>query len=331
MTEQGIKFHKIEDILAQNTPTIVPDSNASAEFYIYHTYGVHWISLKTWLDPLCQKLYATPSNATSFNTERIHSELEWIVKCTTVDPIIGLTLIEDVYLLSALLVFSKEGKLFGSEIVSSFCREHGAELPFNTGKAQVDKIVISENGPEKPLNYQSLLTSKPFTLPKVFAEEVQFRLKAKLNLKKQDQSTDSLIMKSLANNVSILRNEIRDFVLAGNEVQERLAIQLRETQRQANLLIQLQRSISNHTTAGEEGSRPSRRLATIIEQQSLLLSKSDQILQRLLDKNQKEINGVEQQWFDELNKMSKELKMTPWGSVQRSLRSKFEQVSFSVP
>lgn len=327
MSDQGIKLQKIEDILAHNCPTIQPDPHAPAEFYIYHSYGVHWISLKTWLDSLCQNLYQTPSKTSSLAIERTHSEIEWVVKFTKVDPVIGFTLVEDVYLLSALLVLSEEGKLLGSEIVSSFCREHGVELTPNAKAAQVKKIVISDNGPDRPSSYQSLLTSKPFTISKVFAGETQFRLKAKLNLKNQDFSTDSSIMKILASGVATLRNEIRDFVLAGNEVQERLAMQLREIKRQADLLIQLQKAIDIHTVTAKDGARPSDRMAKIIEQQGQLLAKSDQILQRLLDKNQKEISEVERQWFDELSRMSKDLKITPWGSVQRTLRSKFEQVS----
>lgn len=114
--------YEIQLTTSINYPCLVPDPYYQDTFYIYHLAGAHGINVKGWLDELekavnqaAHKDSNEESMYESFLSKNLKSQINWIA-CTPPsdpDPLIGLTIMEDIQLCySAFMLSSTYGFVY---------------------------------------------------------------------------------------------------------------------------------------------------------------------------------------------------------------------------
>lgn len=214
------------------------------------------------------------------------TEVRWQVctsSPTSQEPVVGLQVINDVYLGSFLLMFLPS-RAYALEL----------DLP-DSQPADAASLPGSPSRPAKsssqPASGYSSLLSTPFT-------------SRPINLQTSHRVTSSHIttesLQQLGQVVTSLRVDIRTVVQTTNETQDRLSLQLQELPRQLSKLVELRSSMPK-TEEGVE------RWEKAMEEQRLLVARADRLLQRLMEAYRPGVSDAERAWFGELTRMRNEV------------------------
>ncbi|CBQ67735.1 conserved hypothetical protein [Sporisorium reilianum SRZ2] len=316
--------------MAANRPTFVRDPLYGDTLYVYHAFGAHCLGFATWVPKLVEALSmasqdeldndagdasaAGPQSREQALVKMLHhgykTEVVWVVstvaggsgKGLEVNPVTAVSILSDVYLSYAFLAVTADLQLVGVELS---LRVEQDELDPSASQSQATMLGASDtaNGTKQ---YVSLLGDGPaFQPPAIFAQSAgvqglpQHPRRAALS----GTSTKTELLRALGKTVETYRHEIRDVVSAGNAVQARLDLQVREMTRQLAKLHAIRVRCESLGRTGALGERVHRLAATQLQ----LVARIDRALQRLMDSHQPSLSVYENKWFDELERIAAEV------------------------
>ena len=316
--------------------------------YVRHALGAHALNFEPWLPALATALAgaataAADDEASERELERaLHrggaTDVRWLVKLSELDAgsvrpraaaTAALEVLDDVYLGYGLLlatadldsVVAIELRLPAGAAPSTPVAAPPPHLPATAPEAD------STVEPEAPAAFPSALTAKPFAVPKLLQGGLPIRPKVSTpGRRRADESTatqadDIAMLREAAEATTQLRGGIRDLAAAGNVVQDRIALQIAELQRQIGRLGTIRDQAGRATAGGET----ERRCQAAASQQRQLLDRMDRLLQRLMNRHQRAVTPFERKWFDELGRVSAELS-SQRDDTGRSLASRTARV-----
>ncbi|KDE05844.1 hypothetical protein MVLG_03787 [Microbotryum lychnidis-dioicae p1A1 Lamole] len=307
--------------------------------YLQHPLGSHCIVLSGWLDDLVDTLNPSLEKGQEDEEKQAHemnkavrasepSQVVWIVKTvnpiaasddsTTTDattplsvPVVGMDLINDVYLGYTMLLVTSSLQLVAIELS---LRVDSSLLPSATLSSSTHR---GKGLPNEPPPYLSLLES-PFKTPSILASSSQHVLPRQVVPKSlankgalETVTPDSL--RFIGKSVEALRTRLSDLVDASDQVQNRIELQLAELGRQLTKVHELRKIIAGgliqdtSLNAGDEERVLKDRIGKVKERQEVLLKRTDRILQGLMDRHAPSVSTFERNWFDELKRLEGEI------------------------
>ncbi|GAA5969759.1 hypothetical protein JCM21900_004192 [Sporobolomyces salmonicolor] len=326
---------------ARNCPTIVKDPLYADTLYVYHSLGAHCLLLSRWLQDLADAAGADEDD------EKLQGEVEktlkgqtttevlWVLKTLSAEdeddssppPVVGLELINDVYLGYSLLLITASLQLVGIELslrVDPSLRLNAPPSTSATPSPQAHGI-----SPDPPA-YVSLLDT-PFSIPSALAKRAGGvstlpRLASNSSSSSKELIITPDVLRQLGKAVEQVQTSIRDVVAGADAVQHRLELQMKELSRQLGKLDELSRLSGElrSSTTSREGLAG--RLARVEDTQRALLARTDRVLQRLMDAHQPSLSTYEKKWFDELRRLEREVKGTEDGAAGRTLEERARRV-----
>lgn len=342
---------KVDAALAYSSPSFEADPLYSDTIYVHHVLGVHAINMGRWARMLANALSGLdheqgtanrtptkggdetgPSSLERFLHKSIATDVACIVKTAapslddvsaTAIPIVGIAIVSDIYLSYSFLALTLHGRIVSLEL------DLRADESDGEGEGP-EKMGISSGAENKaPLAYTSLLGDGPaFRVPEDFGSGSKLPSRTRTALGRaggnQELRVTPETLRSLGTTVEELRLEMRKLVKGGNTTQARLDLELREMTRQLNKLVEVNRR------AGGEGSASTtrQRMERVMDRQKNLMKRTDGILQKLMEKHHPQLSIYEEQWFQELDRISEEVGEYKGESGDRSgLSARVEQVS----
>lgn len=298
--------------LATNHPILVHDPIYHSALYVYHSFGVHSLSLTSWLHPLLSALRAGQAEPLGDTASlRTATEVSWLLKTlpltstTPAIPINALAVLKDVYLGYTLLALSSSLQLVAIELAlvppsrhhSTEASAHTLPLPASGGlKQQLPTYIpiISRPvfEPSTRLDMSGRTATPRFVLPIKHAQQAL------------EINPDTL--RFLGQTVASMRTSIRDLVTAGNSVQNRFELQCKELGKQLQKFEELRSSVKSAVTDGGHAELNKRLAATESAQQSLL-ARADRVLQRLMDGHEPVLSTYETDWFADLDRLQADM------------------------
>ena len=337
---------------------IVKDPEYLDTLYVYHSHGAHSISLR----PIFQSLVfpASSPSSSSAVVEREHlqkalrkqaqAHVAWLLRPSLGEddvkdetPVIFLAAINDVYLGYALLVLTANSQLVAVELAFRTDRPVPQDekplqgLLQSSAASASGALVIAEKksyvpfSDAMPFSLPALITTKSnapstrFTAPPSSSRSSHASQNGQIEL-----TIDSL--RFVGHTVEKLDASIRQLIQAGNTVQERLELHLRELPRQVDKLQNLDDSIKrkNELFSNDHGDRVER----VKSNQKDLGTKADRILQRLIDNSQPDLSAFERRWMEELDRVKEAVEgqegTSSTGLIRRMNRLK-EQLELLKP
>ena len=170
----------------------------------------------------------------------------------------------------------------------------------------------SSTSPSVEQAYVSLLTKQPFTVPNFPSRQVTVSIAAPRSLTSMAQPITPEMLRVLGKRVEGFRSEMRDVTRATGLLQDRIALQEKEMERQLNKLVELV-GLINALKSPESSSSfgtsntSEERLEKVVSTQKSLLTRLDRVLQRLMDSYSPKLSEFESKWFAELGRMDREV------------------------
>jgi nucleoporin NUP82 len=253
----------------------VPDLLYSDTVYVHHSLGAHALCIGTWardlLDAMNTAADATPGRGLGADGEPqvedrqgavarvLHraepTQVVWAVKTPGFDareqrhtPICGLCIISDVYLSYALLAVAApctpvalELNMRVPEELEAVAQDHAEHATRGLGDA----------GPAQ--GYVSLLgDGPPFAVPSLFRSGSTLPNAPRVIARGGEVEITPDTLRELGTTAERLRDQMRSVVSAGNVVQGRLDLQLREMSRQLERLADVRRRCRGSRADGGE-------------------------------------------------------------------------------
>lgn len=323
------------DALSSNHPVFVKDPLYEDIVYVYHQLGAHCLAVRKWTQPylkaLSHKAGSDSADGAADSRERaltrvLHrnesTEVVWVLKTQlpsaasgTNRPlpstaVVAVAVVSDVYLSYSFLALTAELQLVALElnlriinddVDGEWANDTPSSITDGAGRGYVSLLGSGPAFvPPDPFKSVSGLPSQPLLAGS------NTGLGGKAELKVTPET-----LRFLGKTVERFRGEIRDVVRAGNAVQGRLDVQVREMQRQLERLADIRRRTAE-VREGTDGAAPAgtskleQRLARVSGTQRELVSRTDRILQRLMDAHHPSLSVYERKWFEELERMASE-------------------------
>jgi hypothetical protein len=258
--------------------------------YVCHAHGVQSLDLSPWI----KALDGDPEHAVR---DQLATDVRWHLRAREASPLVGLQIVNDVYLGSLLVALQSS---------PSACLSVELDLPDTPNDGEVAASPARAAQPtSRPSGYTPLLPLPAFAPRPLKVQKQHAPAKA---------ATPTESLQHLGTTVTTLRSSIRDVVLATNETQDRLALQLTELPRQLAKLADLRAALPSSSSSG----LPSDRLDRATEAQRSLLQRLDRLLQRLMDAHRPGVSDAERAWFAELARMRSEVERGLGRRVERA-------------
>ncbi|GAA6029974.1 hypothetical protein JCM8097_009196 [Rhodosporidiobolus ruineniae] len=311
--EKGEKV--VAEALSDNHTTLVRDPLYPDTLYVHHALGAHCLLLEPWLADLAA---ATNEAEEKVGGEaKLQGEVEktlkgqaatevlWVLKTRSstafeepVPPVVGLQVVNDVYLGYSLLLLTSSLQLAGIELS---LRIDSSDLALHSASA------TSSAPSADPPAYVSLLNT-PFTVPAILSSSRPATRLGPTPGGSKELTITPDTLRQLGKHVSTVQTSVRELVSAADEVQHRLELQMKELSRQLGKLAELKqlrvdlgKSVAASSAADETSAEARLRRAEQTQQQ--LVERADRVLQRLMEAHQPEVSTYERRWFDELGRL----------------------------
>ncbi|ORY54488.1 hypothetical protein BCR35DRAFT_335787, partial [Leucosporidium creatinivorum] len=304
-------------------PTITLDPLYSSDtIYIKHALGAHCVGIRSWAEGLRKALKSSEEEGEEGEVERElkkgkKSSVAWVLKTVSpagaqegkqeggageeTTPLIGLNVINDIYLGYSLLLLTDKLQLVAIELS---LRVDSALLPSASTSSNGTKALDSSDTKDDSEGYQTLLTT-PFHIPSSLTRTTPSSSLARLAPPKTP-SKELIItpetLRFLGKSVELVQTEIRDLVTGVDAVQGRLELQMRELSRQLGAVD----SLSKLSSPASSSTDLPTRLASAQATQLTLLARTDRLLQRLMDAHSPQLSNFEKKWFEELGRLERE-------------------------
>ncbi|PKI85212.1 hypothetical protein MVES1_001181 [Malassezia vespertilionis] len=267
-----------------NATVFVKDPLYPDTVFVTHAFGVHLIDMRPWTVALLDAVGNDAPDAVS----RVIADAKKSVVVPLVEAqdahgfaqVVGAVLINDVYLSYSFLALTAAAQLVAVEL----------GLRVDT---QADVCAPTD------ALYTSLLAETPFAPPRAFAAPLR-----RVDAPRETICATPSALRTFGKCAEQARTNMRDVVNAANEVQSRVALQMREMQRQ---VAQLDNIVYRVQALGSGDVNPLHaRVERIQEGQRATMRRLDTLLQQLMDEHQPQLSIYERRWFDELQRMASE-------------------------
>lgn len=348
----------IDAALTYSTAAFEPDPLYSDTIYVHHILGVHAVNFGKWARLLAAAVssfdeedrptsFTTPTKSGSgqgpsalerFLHRGVPTDIACIVKTAppsfenvsnTAIPVVGVAIVSDIYLSYSFLALTVHGRLVSLELDLRNEEEDDEDQAHEA--ANTTSLASSSQSwqQQRPPVYTSLLGDGPaFKVPEPFSQGSGLPSHPRSALGKAGGNGELRVtpetLRLLATTVEELRLEMRKLVRGGNVTQARLDLEVRELTRQLSKLVEA------NNRAGGEGTDSSirQRMERVMERQRKLMKRTDGMLQKLMEKHHPQLSVYEEQWFQELDGLSREVGEQGGERGNRSgLTAKVEQVS----
>jgi nucleoporin NUP82 len=285
----------------------VPDALRQDVFYVQHALGVDSISVSPWITALREDRDDLP-----------HSDVTQLVECNSSRPIEGLAAFSTVTLGYGLLALASTNQLAAVELEYQIPRRQPS--PSTT---------LRSSEPDR----SSLLLTQPLDFDRLLSSVRSARVDPKAALRKLPspnqpvQSVSPEHLRVVGEIIAQLQNRLAAIRSASQAIEHRVDLQIREFQRQLELLKK-----SSATIKALKNDDTAERAEKMLEKQDKLAERMDLVVAALSADYRPEVGEVEKRWFDELEK----LRTRVYGgggfglSRTRGLTSQVEQVSMSL-
>ncbi|KAI8336018.1 hypothetical protein BD560DRAFT_360066 [Blakeslea trispora] len=311
-------------------------------YFAYHAMGVHAIVMSNWLDQLKQlsSTYEDGQDAdakqglTSWLKQKKSSEVRLLVNSAPFQngfvPVIGLTLVTDMYLSYSLLTLTADYRLITQELN---IRNDVAESKKvqDAVKAQLKSLADEDQddkGHKDASGYQSALPLPAFqppaqldTLPK----QPKVVIPSDMGGSKEIVINEDTL-RFFAKSTEQIRRQARDLKKAATKIDTRLTIQQKEFERQVKTLRELYYKLQK-TNSEEAKTAQEQQLKEITKQHTQLRLRIDEQLRTLMKVYQPDLSIQEKEWIAKLEELSNKVSSDS-GYLARiqSLQSQLEQL-----
>lgn len=328
----------------------IRDSEYSDTLYLYHGHGAHSLSLR----PVFEALH--PSEMTQIDEAAVYralqskrmAEVAWLLQPAinevneASNGVVALANLNDVYLGYALLVLTAEQQAVTVELAFRSQRTTHADerIDLAAGRQRLVEAGPTANGksslPSQHKAYVAFSDSSKFALPPLLARKsstptTRFsipqtagsargaRVSADGNIELTIES-----LRFVGQTVEKLDMSIKSLIGAGNMVQDRLELHLRELPRQVRKYQSLDDKLAERD---DSFSSFSDRLERVRTRQWELERKADRVLQALIDNAQPELSVYEQRWIEELDRVKRSVRApVAKQGTDRSLSTRAERL-----
>ncbi|GAA5826203.1 hypothetical protein JCM11251_007206 [Rhodosporidiobolus azoricus] len=330
--------------LAGNHPTLVRDPLYPDTLYVHHALGAHCLALGGWLEGLAGigEEGEGDEEKSAKEAEKALKDLEgtqvvWVVKTlasaakaaeevderkeSSTPPVVGLQIINDVYLGYSLLLLTSQLQLVGIELSLRVDPSASDLAPPSASSAALN------SGPTDSASAYVSLLDAPFSIPPILSTPAPRLALLPGGSKELSVTPDTL--RQLGKHVSTVQSSVRELVSAADEVQHRLELQMKELARQLSKLAelrQLRSDLGKSTSAAALEGTVEARLQRVEANQRHLIERTDRVLQRLMEQHQPEVSSYERKWFDELGRLEKQVEGGADGERQPSLEMRARRV-----
>lgn len=314
---------QLPDVDVIGYPSLSRDPVYEDTIYISHSMGVYALVLEPWLDEV--------SHSDSITKD---SKVVQVIKTgstsnTQANPIVALDVINDAYLGYVLFALTSNMQLLPLDL-SLRVQEEPVSSRENTlaSNKQTNGAPSKEADQTDEQNklYSSLLDN-PF---KESSENSQINLTIKLepaNTKGELEITPKTL-RYMGGVVENVRKYNQTFIETGNSIQNRLNLQIKETERQIDKLAHVARIATNPSNEAGVGTGKGARVESVSNEQNELLKRMDRLLQRLMDKHQPTLSTHEKKWFAELGRIRDEVSGSD--GKGRALQARMSRVRSSL-
>lgn len=225
-------------------------------------------------------------------------------------PIIGFTLINDIYLSYSILLLSSTLQFVGLEL-SLRTLPHFAPADFSSAIAdQLADTLTDGDLDDDSVNpsYIPLLPLPPFKIPDALERfhglprQPRIVMQVPPDKRNKEIVINEESLRFLAKTVETFREEIRIVLSAGNEIQHRLDLQRREQQRQLDKLAAIAEQVAELSGPVQE-QKLHDKLTKLLEAQKSLVLRADTVLQILMDRHEPELSDFERRYIAELHRL----------------------------
>ncbi|GAA93628.1 uncharacterized protein L969DRAFT_91293 [Mixia osmundae IAM 14324] len=277
--------------------------------YVQHSLGAHCLVLGTWIRPLMLAMAGEASEVAKTIRQDTPTDVVCILRTSASSAhemeLDALLLINDVYLGYSLLMMTRALQCVALELSIRLAAEMG----------YADELPPLTDGTHEPGAYISLVAKPTFRPPELLSAARGLPSSTRMIVPPSQKGRDLQItpetLQFLGKAVEQLRREIRDLVAAANVVQARLELQMRELSRQLSKLEQARQRMLPSTTRSANAEE---RLSRCAKVQADIMERADRMLQRLMDHHQPMISTYERQWFQELDRLEREISIDGTGS-----------------
>ena len=291
-------------------PTFLQDPLYDDTIYICHYKGVHVILIKPWLKQLVK------DGAISKK-----SKVMKLINSTTsksLDPIVGLEIINDAYLGYSLFSLTNTFKLLPLELSLRVQQSNKRNDVDDTFKSSTNSNKINDNKV-----YNNLLEN-PFNKGMISSKiNLTQNLDNSINTRSGLEITPATL-RYFGGIVDNVQKYNLKFMESANEIEDRLTLQLKETERQLDRLSYISK-VTNSNSIGKGG-----RVEKVTNFQNDLIKRMDRILQKLMDKHQPTLSVHEKKWFEELHRIQLEVGGSESDVRGRALLSRFNRLDHQL-
>ncbi|CAG8474464.1 6096_t:CDS:10 [Acaulospora morrowiae] len=297
-----------------NHPTLVSDPFYPDVFYVYHFAGAHGIVLKGWLDELGEAISEDSEKTTieEFLGKNRKSDVNWIAGTfpSDPDPLVGISIINDVQLSYAILMISSTLQLIHHELtirkpLMSVDRVRLNEDYYNEGsRPNLLSIIKFPDVLERYRNYQGL-THQP-------------KLLSSRNKTRSTTMGDEIDYEFIFSLMGAIQQEVHDIKEAENALSKRFEIQSTEFRRQVKEVSDARKYMDEHLN--NKHPEISDRLQRLRDTQIALESKANTIIQRLMYQDDPILGEFETSYYQSLENINQAIK------GENGLRVKIKQL-----
>ncbi|OBZ88612.1 Nucleoporin nup82 [Choanephora cucurbitarum] len=292
-------------------------------YFAYHATGVHAVVMSDWLDRLKQlsSFYEDGQDTeakqglASWLKQKKSSEVRLLVNSAPFQnsfvPVVGLTLITDMYLSYSLLTLTADYRLITQNL--NIRREViESEEVQNAVKAQLKSLADEDQDDKEHKDtsggYQPALPLPAFqpptqldTLPK----QPKIVIPSEMSGSKEIVINEDTL-RFFAKSTEQIRRQARDLKKAASKVDTRLTVQQKEFERQVKTLRELYYKLQK-INSEEAKAAQQQRLKEITKQHTQLRLRIDKQLRTLMKVYQPDLSNQEKEWITKLEELSKKI------------------------
>ncbi|CEI94981.1 hypothetical protein RMCBS344292_09182 [Rhizopus microsporus] len=285
---------------------IYPDT-----YYIYHTGGVTAIGMSKWLEAYKNMLKKiedeqdyTLTALKRLLSEKTQSDVRYLINTAPFSnaftPIVGLFVIVDLYLSYTLVAVTDEYKLVYRDLNMRSDPEQDKAYLAAT-KNQLKHIASTDNSPayepllplpifEKPKQLDNLPTQSKIAIPKNLADSKEIVI---------NEETLRFFSKSAEQ----VRRETRDIRKAAAKIEERIALQQKEFEKQVETVRELNSRLEKYCSPQSKKAQK-QAIEEISQRHQRLRLRMDEQLRQIINYCQPGLSIEENKWIEKLQELS---------------------------
>ncbi|KAF8317032.1 uncharacterized protein EI90DRAFT_3134078 [Cantharellus anzutake] len=317
-------------LIRSNHPLLYADPlyPGKGRLFVSHSFGVHLIDTSGWMSSISKaikaddelehqdgrddRLIAAVTNAPESEVSHLLSSFSIEQRSTT--PIVSVGVLDNSAVNYSLIALTAQYQAVPITLTLRPLEEESQDV-------LLSPVTPSKSDPKIPLfspqsvvsAYISLLTKQPFVVPTFRSQRAMVSITPPRGPTSPTQIITPETLRMLGKHVEGFRSDMRDVTSAVGALQDRIALQKKEMERQLSKLVELVGFIDTLKPAAglsspfDASSTSEDRVEKVVATQRSLLIRLDRVLQRLMDSYSPKLSEFETKWFAELGRMDREI------------------------